>query len=703
MTLPYPLILALSLAATAAAYALGLAGIYALPWLMIFTATVASLRGMGVGLAVALFSVGVIYIFQASLQEHLVMGAILLLSAYLADQVGASLRRAHRRAKQLAQVQDVFLQGMEVVPRFFNRQQLLLELPLMLSNLLQNTRSHVWVPAGDGQLRPLAEGAETSPLVGQAVREHRVVWTTQAPSRHWEHYEVALPLRMRDEVVAVLQLVRDTPWQKEELELTSRLARAIGYQLEHLYNLELRRLLLAVADDLASAGDKREVAERVLRHLLPALGMEAGAVLQYRQGYLQGLAWQLPLELRAGLEPLARQLTYRRGLAWQAYHSGMPQFTERYDELPEAIPELTKAGFKSLAAYPVHTRDAMKGRVVLVLGSRTRMPWTRSRKEILLGVERLLSSALERALLEEVHQRINRLLTEAWTYPSGEVYQHILEAAIELVPGSEAGSLWVREKGVYVCRAVLGPVWDCTKTQSEEEMQAWYGHVQSSPDSPRIRVEGSRANLCLPVSHQGRVLAYLNLDSLEDPEAFAEDSLATAQLFATPIASLVHELKNRQALEEAALTDELTGLYNRRAFEQRLVEEVERARRYCYPLSLLVLDLRNFKPINDRLGHAMGDRALVAVARALRQSQRGADLVFRWGGDEFVVLLPQTDAEGAQAAASRLSEAVSRVCLEGICLLVNVGRATFPAEADSAEALLALADARMYEDKKRVK
>lgn len=327
-----------------------------------------------------------------------------------------------------------------------------------------------------------------------------------------------------------------------------------------------------------------------------------------------------------------------------------------------------------------------------------------------MGVERLLSSALERALLEELHQRISRLLTEAWSVPSQQVYAHILEAAVELVPGSEAGSLWVWDGAAYRCGAWVGPEQACEETQDESSFIEWFGlePAKALSGQPRIRSgqqtlrPGLQANLCLPVGHQGRVLAYLNLDSLHDPEAFAEDSLAVARLFIVPIATLIHELQNRSALEKAALTDGLTGLYNRRAFDLRLREEFERARRYRYPLSLLVIDLKNFKPINDQFGHTVGDQALVAVARVLAQAQRLGDMVFRWGGDEFAVLLPQTDLEGARAAASRLLEALSTICFEGFCLSANIGAASFPQEADSAQMLLNLADQRMYDDKKGI-
>lgn len=712
MALPYPVILATSLAAVLVAYAFKLDGLHALPWLMFFTATASSVYGLRVGLASALGSVLVLLLFRSSPLDYLVMVVILSLSAFLADQVGRNLRQAHHKARQLAQLQDVFLQGLEVVPRFLNREQLLRQLPTLLSQLLQGSQLRIWIPAGAGRLTLLedsaapAEDVRPSPLVHRALQESGLVWPEVETKRRQPH-ELAVALRMRHETVAVLQFLRAEGWQKQELELFSRLALAMSRQLEHLHDLELRRLLLKVADHLASAGDKNKVADVALSYLLPALGMEAGAVLQYRRGALRGLAWRIPRELRPKLTPLARKLPYRQGLAWQAYHSGTAQFSENYASLPEAIPEVAQLGFETLVAYPVHTRDAMKGRVVLVLGTRARLAWTHSKKEILLGIERLLSSALERVLLEEVQQRINRLLTEAWSYPSRQVYQHILEAAVDLVPGSDAGSLWVREEDGFACQASVGSVWACDQRWDEDAFLAWYAHDKAKAlrGQPRILNRsqlvsgGQGANLCLPVNHQGRVLAYLNLDSLHDSEAFAEDSLATAQFFATPIATLVHELQSRSALEKAALTDALTGLYNRRAFDLRLKEEFERAVRYQYPLTLLVLDLKNFKPINDRLGHAVGDEALIAVARALSKTQRAGDMVFRWGGDEFAVLLPQTSKEGAGVVAARILETISKICLSGICLSANIGFASFPSEAQTAERLLILADQRMYADK----
>lgn len=112
------------------------------------------------------------------------------------------------------------------------------------------------------------------------------------------------------------------------------------------------------------------------------------------------------------------------------------------------------------------------------------------------------------------------------------------------------------------------------------------------------------------------------------------------------------------------------------------------------------MDLSGFKQINDRLGHAKGDEALVQVAQVLRASKRDGDTLFRWGGDEFAALLPHTDLAGAVAAAQRYAEAIEKIRIEDLELGVNIGVAAYPADAEDADMLLRQADERMYRAKR---
>jgi diguanylate cyclase (GGDEF)-like protein len=159
-----------------------------------------------------------------------------------------------------------------------------------------------------------------------------------------------------------------------------------------------------------------------------------------------------------------------------------------------------------------------------------------------------------------------------------------------------------------------------------------------------------------------------------------------------------------QKTRELSITDEVTPLHNFRYFHQALERELKLVNRYGSTLSLLFIDLDRFKPINDQYGHLRGSRTLREVGFLIRAAVRETDIPARYGGDEFVVILPQTDGESARILAEKLRHVVeSHTFLqeEGINarLGVSLGLATYPEEANTKEALIRLADKRMYEDK----
>lgn len=167
------------------------------------------------------------------------------------------------------------------------------------------------------------------------------------------------------------------------------------------------------------------------------------------------------------------------------------------------------------------------------------------------------------------------------------------------------------------------------------------------------------------------------------------------------VALLLAELQARLEHErELSRTDALTGLPNGSALRERTEVEVARSRRWRRPLTVAFLDLDGFKAVNDTYGHATGDEALRTVAGALRDSVRGTDLAARVGGDEFVLLLPETDEQGARTlleeVRTRLSEAVAR---RGWEFGVSIGSVTSDEPADT-DSLLGRADALMYEQKR---
>jgi diguanylate cyclase (GGDEF)-like protein len=153
-------------------------------------------------------------------------------------------------------------------------------------------------------------------------------------------------------------------------------------------------------------------------------------------------------------------------------------------------------------------------------------------------------------------------------------------------------------------------------------------------------------------------------------------------------------------LEEQARTDELTGLANLRALREIVAREIERSRRFNHSLTLAYLDIDDFKAVNDRVGHSAGDRVLISLASVARATVRSIDTVVRVGGDEFVILMPETGDETALPLADRLCETFSRaVQVEGVPVTCSIGLASFRRPPASVDEMLAVADGLMYEAK----
>ncbi|HTR02321.1 MAG TPA: GGDEF domain-containing protein [Thermoanaerobaculia bacterium] len=149
-----------------------------------------------------------------------------------------------------------------------------------------------------------------------------------------------------------------------------------------------------------------------------------------------------------------------------------------------------------------------------------------------------------------------------------------------------------------------------------------------------------------------------------------------------------------------AITDPLTGLYNRRFLLDHLSREISRAERADGILSIVLMDLKGFKSINDRLGHPVGDSVLVRTARVIRESLRAVDAGCRFGGDEFVLVLPNTDMFSALAVAERVREKVAAMALPargGLPLDLHYGMASYPHDGKSTDFLLKVADLRLYQ------
>ena len=227
--------------------------------------------------------------------------------------------------------------------------------------------------------------------------------------------------------------------------------------------------------------------------------------------------------------------------------------------------------------------------------------------------------------------------------------------------------------------------------------------VRGFASAPLLTSEGQLIGVMSLLDFEPLTLAAEQIDLLTEAARRVADEVERqykADLAGAELAGHLRSEQNWAALERLALTDSLTGLSNRRAGDRALEREVARARRSSSPFSLALLDLDNLKEINDLQGHAAGDEALRHVSQILTSSFRASDLAIRWGGDEFLVLLPDVTLEGAVIFAERARQRVESLAVPGVGRLTMSAGIVEVAENEDPREAIARADAELYEAKR---
>lgn len=228
------------------------------------------------------------------------------------------------------------------------------------------------------------------------------------------------------------------------------------------------------------------------------------------------------------------------------------------------------------------------------------------------------------------------------------------------------------------------------------------------PKLDGLILKNPKSMICLPIISKGVILGALIFATEQGAPSFNPEQLTTLETFSDYLAIAVENASNYQKVQDLTITDDLTQLYNSRYLPVVLEREIARARRYNEDVSLVFLDLDNFKSVNDEYGHLAGSTLLTEFGDFLYHQIRTTDIGIRYGGDEFVLVLPRTSKTDAIRVVERAIEDLhTKVFLQSkglnIPLTASFGIATFPEDTGSIDGLIAAADKAMYEVKKTSK
>lgn len=223
-------------------------------------------------------------------------------------------------------------------------------------------------------------------------------------------------------------------------------------------------------------------------------------------------------------------------------------------------------------------------------------------------------------------------------------------------------------------------------------------------NDPLVLAEGIKSLICVPLRMQDGVVGLLHLGDFS-PRRFDREKMKLLNILASFASMAIENAKLHKRTKIMAITDSLTGLHNHRYFQEIFNQELLRAKRYHKRLAILMIDVDDFKKFNDRYGHPAGDRILAAIGDLVSRTLRKVDYAFRYGGEEFILLLPEASLENALHAAERLRDGVARETAgimdvtAGEGVTVSIGVASYPDDGADREELFTVVDELLYKAK----
>ncbi len=452
----------------------------------------------------------------------------------------------------------------------------------------------------------------------------------------------------------------------------------------------------------------REACLRVLEYLKERYLLDSLVWLEHRDE---------KLEMLVGIGELAGKVV-KIGIAG----AGKRLLDGVQNEAPVEFRERPKEGEVSsrvLSVFPV----LVGGDVLGAIGVNSRIVDTEHQRQISRFAQTLASQLEILRLRDEVARRdwlsraVIKFNEQLRGIDSEDFWTRIAQVTAEIV-GAERASILVRNpksntlhaRAAVGSRTDLGEVADLGRRVASRILEI--GTPVVVTDVTGVGIDRAPAEwnyktssfISYPIIIDERRIGVLNFTDKVGGAAFGRDDLELIHALAPQIAVAIDRNVLREKAgeyEQLSVTDPLTGLLNRRYLEERIGEEIVRSKRHRFSVSLMMLDVDEFKSYNDSFGHPAGDVALRVVGDILKESLRGADVAARYGGEEFAILLPQTAAEEAAQIAERIRRHVEKADLPGRQVTISVGIACLSKEVETPRDLISAADVALYAAKNR--
>ena len=396
--------------------------------------------------------------------------------------------------------------------------------------------------------------------------------------------------------------------------------------------------------------------------------------------------------------------------------------SELLDMLNSGFPN----GFTSVKIFPISAGNIVEGLIVIL-----NTPISSHDEDLLRAFCNFISLAIDNrhillqceAIEKICHASLHALYSIETCIDSADLFNIIIEKAAEIV-GAEQGSLMLlNEEGHEIevkatkglNQAILShvrirPGEGIAGSVLEKGMPLVVSNIEEdkrTSRSNRVRYK-TKSFISMPLKVRDKCIGLLNLADKADGSEFSDKDIKILEAIALYSAVAIERRVYYQSsvnLRKISITDSLTGLLNRRYFEERISEEMERSKRHGQPFSLIILDIDDFKRFNDTYGHLCGDEALKNTANEIRRCVRIIDIAARYGGEEFAIILPTTEKEDAGLIGERIRSEIEgmpfniKEAEKAVKQTVSLGIASYPGDASSVEELINNADRALYRAK----